>query len=136
VLGDGAYDHHELFNALKRRKVLAGIKARADAATHLTGSPYRAEYVRDRIQLRDIGYSRGEPTTGCGGRAKEVSPTRNESSGKECGQPRGGDVPRDPDESELLQYADYYGSLTRGATDTGRGITAGMMKQQQESRNT
>jgi len=51
VLGDGAYDRNELFNALEKRKILAGIKTRADAATHSTGSPYRAECVRDRIQV-------------------------------------------------------------------------------------
>lgn len=51
VLGDGAYDRNELFNALKKRKILAGIKTRADAATYSTGSPYRAECVRDRIRV-------------------------------------------------------------------------------------
>ncbi|MCT8338419.1 IS5 family transposase [Methanoculleus sp. Afa-1] len=51
VLGDGAYDRNELFNALEQRKILAGIKTRVDAATHSTGSPYRAECVRDRNRL-------------------------------------------------------------------------------------
>jgi len=48
VLADGAYDRNELFNALEKRNILAGIKTRADAATYSTGSPYRAECVRDR----------------------------------------------------------------------------------------
>ena len=47
----GAYDRNELFNALEQRKILSGIKTRTDAATHSTGSPYRAECVRDRIRL-------------------------------------------------------------------------------------
>jgi len=50
VLADGAYDRNELFNALEQRKILAGIKTRTDAAAHSTGSPYRAECVRDRIR--------------------------------------------------------------------------------------
>jgi len=48
ALADGAYDRNELFNALKQRGVVSGIKTWADAATHSTGSPYRAECVRDR----------------------------------------------------------------------------------------
>jgi hypothetical protein len=48
VLADGAYDRNELFNTLEQREIASGIKTRADAATHSTGSPYRAEYVRDR----------------------------------------------------------------------------------------
>ncbi len=51
VLADGAYDRNELFKALEQRKILSGIKTRTDAATHSTGSPYRAECVRDRIRL-------------------------------------------------------------------------------------
>jgi len=50
VLADGAYDRNELFNTLEQRKILAGIKTRTDAATRSTGSPYRAECVRDRIR--------------------------------------------------------------------------------------
>ncbi len=48
VLADGAYDRNELFNTLEQRAIASGIKTRADAATHSTGSPYRAECVRDR----------------------------------------------------------------------------------------
>jgi len=48
VLADGAYDRNELFNTLEQREIASGIKTRADAATHSTGSPYRAECVRDR----------------------------------------------------------------------------------------
>jgi len=54
VLGDGAYDGNALFNALEHWGILAGIKTRTDAATHSTGSPYRAECVRDRV--RSGGY--------------------------------------------------------------------------------
>jgi hypothetical protein len=48
VLADGAYDRNELFNLLEQRGIASGIKTRVDAATHSTGSPYRAECVRDR----------------------------------------------------------------------------------------
>ena len=48
VLADGAYDRNELFNTLEQRRIASGIKTRVDAATHSTGSPYRAECVRDR----------------------------------------------------------------------------------------
>ena len=48
ALADGAYDRNALFNALEHRGIAAGIKTRTDAATHSTGSPYRAECVRDR----------------------------------------------------------------------------------------
>jgi len=48
VLADGAYDRNELFTALEQRGIASGIKTRADAATHSTGSVYRAECVRDR----------------------------------------------------------------------------------------
>ena len=48
VLADGAYDRNELFNTLEHRGIASGIKARVDAATHSTGSPYRAECVRGR----------------------------------------------------------------------------------------
>ena len=48
VLADGAYDRNELFNALEHRGIASGIKTRTDAATHSTGSPYRAECARDR----------------------------------------------------------------------------------------
>ncbi len=48
VLADGAYDRNELFTLLEQREIASGIKTRADAATHSTGSPYRAECVRDR----------------------------------------------------------------------------------------
>ncbi|MDN7025355.1 IS5 family transposase [Methanoculleus sp. FWC-SCC1] len=51
VLGDGAYDRNEIFNLLEKRGILSGIKTRNDAATHSTGSPYRAECVRDRNRL-------------------------------------------------------------------------------------
>lgn len=51
VLGDGAYDRNEIFTTLEHRNILSGIKTRADAATYSTGSPYRAECVRDRIRL-------------------------------------------------------------------------------------
>jgi hypothetical protein len=51
VLADGAYDRNFLFNALEQRKILSGIKTRTDAATHSTGSPYRAECVRERIRV-------------------------------------------------------------------------------------
>ena len=51
VLADGAYDRNSLFNALEKRNILAGIKTRNDAATHSTGSPYRAECVRERIRV-------------------------------------------------------------------------------------
>lgn len=48
ALADGAYDRNELFNTLEHRGIASGIKTRVDAATHSTGSPYRAECVRDR----------------------------------------------------------------------------------------
>jgi len=48
ALADGAYDRNELFTTLEQRGIASGIKTRADAATHSTGSPYRAECVRDR----------------------------------------------------------------------------------------
>jgi len=48
VLADGAYDRNELFNALEHRGIASGVKTRTDAATHSTGSPYRAECVRNR----------------------------------------------------------------------------------------
>ena len=48
ALADGAYDRNELFTTLEQRGIAAGIKTRTDAATHSTGSPYRAECVRDR----------------------------------------------------------------------------------------
>jgi len=48
VLADGAYDRNELFTILEQREIASGIKTRTDAATHSTGSPYRAECVRDR----------------------------------------------------------------------------------------
>jgi len=48
VLADGAYDRNELFTILEQRGIASGIKTRVDAATHSTGSPYRAECVRDR----------------------------------------------------------------------------------------
>jgi hypothetical protein len=51
VLGDGAYDRNAIFNALEHRGILSGIKTLANAATHSTGSPYRAECVRDRVRL-------------------------------------------------------------------------------------
>lgn len=51
VFADGAYDRNELFNVLEQRKILACIKIRANAATHSTGSPYRAEGTRDRIRM-------------------------------------------------------------------------------------
>ena len=59
VLADGAYDRNELFKALEQRKILSGIKTRTDAATHSTGSPYRAECVRDRIRWGGIDCGRG-----------------------------------------------------------------------------
>mgnify|MGYP001406942376 CR=1 FL=1 len=51
VLGDGAYDRNEIFTTLEQRNILSGIKTRVNAATHSTGSPYRAECIRDRIRL-------------------------------------------------------------------------------------
>ncbi len=56
VLADGAYDRNELINTLEQRRIASGIKTRVDAATHSTGSPYRAECVRDRN--RGGGYPR------------------------------------------------------------------------------
>ena len=48
---DGAYDRNELFNTFERRGIAPGIKTRVDAATHSTGSPYRAECARDRNRM-------------------------------------------------------------------------------------
>jgi hypothetical protein len=48
VLADGACDRNELFNTLEQRGIASGIKIQVDAAMHSTGSPYRAECVRDR----------------------------------------------------------------------------------------
>ncbi|NVO66699.1 IS5 family transposase [Methanofollis tationis] len=51
LLADGAYDRNEIFNTLEKRGILSGIKTRTDAATRSTGSPYRAECVRERVRL-------------------------------------------------------------------------------------
>ena len=60
VLADGAYDRNELFTTLEQRGIASGIKTRVDAATHSTGSPYRAECVRDRNRYgADIRCGRG-----------------------------------------------------------------------------
>ena len=48
---DGAYDRNELFNTFERWGIPPGIKTRVDAATHSTGSPYRAECARDRNRM-------------------------------------------------------------------------------------
>jgi hypothetical protein len=54
ILADGAYDRNEIFNTLEKRGILSGIKTRTDAATRSTGSPYRAECVRERVRSGGI----------------------------------------------------------------------------------
>jgi len=68
VLGDGTYDRNEIFATLEHRNILSGIKTRANAATHSTGAPYRAECVRDRIRVG--GYQLWSWITPCGMRWK------------------------------------------------------------------
>jgi len=50
VLGDGGYDRIHVFNTMEKRGIKSGIKTRENAATRSTGSPYRAEYVRERVK--------------------------------------------------------------------------------------
>lgn len=54
VLDDSAYDRNDLFNALEQQGTLASIRTRVGTATSLTGSPYRAECVRDWIRWGKI----------------------------------------------------------------------------------
>ena len=66
--GDGAYDRNEIFNILKRRGITSGIKTRSDASTRSTGSPYRAERLRERNRLG--GYQMWSQEAGYGKRWK------------------------------------------------------------------
>jgi hypothetical protein len=68
VLGDGGYDRINVFNTLEKRKILSGVKTRENAATRSTGSPYRAECVRDR--KKSGGYRQWAEKTGYGMRWK------------------------------------------------------------------
>ncbi|MCK5560416.1 MAG: IS5 family transposase [Thermoplasmata archaeon] len=54
VLADGAYDTKAAFNLLCKKQIEAGIKIRKNASTIARGSPNRAKYVRE---LMDIGYN-------------------------------------------------------------------------------
>lgn len=51
VLADGAYDHKDIFNRLKKDHIQSGIKIRENAATKSGGSPYRAECSREKQKL-------------------------------------------------------------------------------------
>ena len=68
VLGDGGYDRIHIFNTMEKRGIISGIKTRENAATRSTGSPYRAECVRERVKSR--GYREWADNTGYGMRWK------------------------------------------------------------------
>lgn len=51
VLGDGAYDRNHCFNELEKRGIRSGIKTRINASRRSSGSPNRAECVRERDDL-------------------------------------------------------------------------------------
>ena len=59
VLGDGAYDRNGIFNALEHRGILAGIKTRADAATHSTDHPIGLSVSGTGSDGEGIGCGRG-----------------------------------------------------------------------------
>ncbi len=50
VLGDGGYDRIHILNTMEKREIKSGIKTRENAASRSTGSPYRAECVRERVK--------------------------------------------------------------------------------------
>jgi len=68
VLGDGGYDRIHVFNTIEKRGIKSGIKTRMNAATRSTGSPYRAECVRERV--KSGGYREWADNTGYGMRWK------------------------------------------------------------------
>ena len=51
VLGDGAYDRNHCLNELEKRGIWSGIKTRINASRQSSGSPNRAECVRERDDL-------------------------------------------------------------------------------------
>lgn len=71
ILADGAYDRNEIFNTLEKRQIRLGIETLADTATRSTGSPYRAECVRERVRFG--GYQEWAEENGYGMRWKVES---------------------------------------------------------------
>jgi len=55
VLEDGAYDRNHCFNELEKRGIRSGIKTRINASRRSSGSPNRAECVRERDELAGYG---------------------------------------------------------------------------------
>jgi hypothetical protein len=51
VLGDGAYDRNHCINELEKRGIRLGIKTRINTSRQSSGSPNRAECVRERDDL-------------------------------------------------------------------------------------
>ena len=68
VLGDGGYDRFHVFNTMEKRGIKSGVKTRENAATRSTGSPYRAECVRQRV--KSGGYREWADNAGYGMRWK------------------------------------------------------------------
>jgi len=55
VLGDGAYYQNHCFNELEKQGIRSGIKTRISASRRSSGSPDRAECVRERDDLCGYG---------------------------------------------------------------------------------
>ncbi len=53
ALGDGSYDSRENFDYLNDKRIEAGIKIRKNASPKARGSPARARYIREKM---NIGY--------------------------------------------------------------------------------
>ncbi|OPX73917.1 MAG: Transposase DDE domain protein [Methanoregulaceae archaeon PtaU1.Bin059] len=68
VLADWGYSRIHGFNAMEKRGIKSGVKTRENAATRSTGSPYRAECVRER--MKSGGYREWADETGYGMREK------------------------------------------------------------------
>jgi len=68
VVGDRGYDRIHVFNTMEKRGIKSGIKTPENAATGSTGSPYRPEYVRERV--KSGGYREWADTTKYGMRWK------------------------------------------------------------------
>jgi len=82
VFGDRAYDRNNLFETLEHRGILSGIKTRENAATHSTGSPYRSECVRKRMQWGGYWMWALMTTYGMRWKVEGLSPASNGSSAK------------------------------------------------------
>jgi hypothetical protein len=121
VLADGAYDRNELSNALGETEHPCWNQETGECSNPFDGITLSGRVCQrpDSIGMTSTVVVDNRLWDAVEGRGNLPQPQTDLWRRNASDVP--GDVPRDPDESERLQYVDGYGGLSESATGTGRG---------------